>query len=220
MTQVTMRPINERPTGTRQPLVLASGSRYRAAVLGEAGFEVLIEAPEVDERALDELLDPTEPEEHALRLALAKACAVADRIPDALVIAADQLGILEGPDGPVFLHKQPTFETAVDQLMRMSGTKHRLVNGVVVLDTRTGEHRDGVDVMLVTMRSFGAEEASAYVERFEPYDSAGSYRMEDQEQMEPSERLITKVEGEDPSGVLGMPIPLLRRLLTSIDPRI
>lgn len=222
-----------------RPLVLASGSRFRARVLTEAGIDVSIEAPDIDERALDAELASTGPEEHALGLAEAKARSVAERLglgdgtatiggpvhryrrraPSAgeslppLIIGADQLGVLGEGNEPLILHKRSDAGEAVDQLMSMSGTSHRLVNGLVVLDTSSGEVHRGIDVMTVTMREFTREEASAYVERFRPFDSAGSYRIEDQDLMDPADRFITGVEGEDPSGVLGMPLPLLRRLL-------
>jgi predicted house-cleaning NTP pyrophosphatase (Maf/HAM1 superfamily) len=67
------------------------------------------------------------------------------------------------------------------------------------------------------MRRFSRAEAVGYVERFRPFDSAGSYRLEDQELMGESERFVTEVRGEDPAtGVLGMPIPLLVRLLQEV----
>ena len=50
-----------------------------------------------------------------------------------------------------------------------------------------------------------------------PYDSAGSYRLEDQDEMAPEDRFVVDVRGEDPSGVLGLPLPLLARLLDELD---
>jgi septum formation protein len=103
----------------------------------------------------------------------------------------------------------------------MSGTTHRLVNGIVL--ARVDEAGavativSGTDVQQVTMRAFGEPEARAYVRRFEPYDSAGSYRLEDQEELPAAERFVVDVQGEDPSGVLGLPVPLVRRLLDELD---
>jgi predicted house-cleaning NTP pyrophosphatase (Maf/HAM1 superfamily) len=54
------------------------------------------------------------------------------------------------------------------------------------------------------------------VRRFEPYESAGSYRLEDQDHLAPLEPFVTDVQGEHDSGVLGMPLPLLRRLLDEL----
>jgi septum formation protein len=197
-------------------LVLASSSRYRARLLADAGIDVTIDPPDVDERAFDDLLGTLGADGLALELARRKAMAVADRHPDAVLIAADQVGVLTTADGQRLLTKQPTLEGAVDQLLAMSGTSHELVNGLVVLDTRAGRSVEGVDRQQVVMRTFGREEAHGYVTRFEPWDSSGSYRLEDQEAMSPIEPFVEEVRGEHDSGVLGLPLPLLRRLLEQL----
>ena len=200
--------------------MLASGSRYRATVLRAAGYEVEVDPPSVDERALDTLF-AVDPQRQALELAQLKAADVAPRHPDATVLAGDQVGVLVTPDGPRQLTKQPEEEGAVEQLLAMSGTTHQLVNGLVLVRTDSSgavrRSMGGIDVQEVTMRAFDREDAVAYVRRFEPFDSAGSYRLEDQDEMAPEERFIVDVRGEDPSGVLGLPLPLLARLLEGLD---
>jgi septum formation protein len=114
------------------------------------------------------------------------------------------------------LTKQPTVAGAVDQLLALSGTTHHLVNGLVVV-APDGRTATGIDVQTITMRAFDRAEAIAYVERFEPFDTAGSYRLEDQDAMEPGPGFIESVDGEDDSGVIGLPVPLLRRLLDEIS---
>lgn len=199
-----------------RPIVLASGSRYRAALLEAAGIDVAVDPPDVDERALDVQLEQVGPDGLAVELAVLKAGDVAPRHPDALVLAADQVGVLRRADGSlVLLSKRPTPGGAVAQLLAMAGTTHHLVNGVVVREPDGSVHT-GVDVQVVTMRPFGEDEAVAYVERFEPFDTSGSYRLEDQEELErdqPGSGLVDTVTGEDPTGVVGLPIPLTRRLL-------
>jgi septum formation protein len=202
-------------------MVLASGSRYRAGLLADHGFDVEVDPPGIDERALDHLFDQLQPHEFALDLARRKALAVARRHPGSLILAADQVGVLHTGTRRLQLTKQPDEESAVAQLMAMSGTTHELVNGVVVARVSGSgaieRSVQGVDVQSVTMRSFSEADARAYVRRFEPYDSSGSYRLEDQEQMEPGAPFVTDVQGEDPTGVLGLPMPLLGRLLVEID---
>jgi septum formation protein len=193
-------------------LVLASSSRYRAAMLAEEGLDAVIDPPDVDERALDGHLGELGPSGLALELARRKAASVAPRHPESLVVAGDQVGVLCG-ERPVMLVKRPDVGGAVDQLMAMSGTTHELHNGLVVLDTATGRRVEGVDVQLVTMRKFTSAEAEQYVQRFEPFDSSGSYRLEDQDEMSPLEPFVVEVRGEHDSGVRGLPLPLLRRLL-------
>lgn len=197
-------------------LVLASSSRYRAAMLAQAGWDATVDPPEVDERALDAHLTELGPDGLALELARRKAGAVAHRHPDAVVIAADQVGVVGAGGEVLMLTKQPTVPGAVEQLLGMSGTTHELVNGLVVLDTTSGRMVEGVDRQRVTMRRFDRAEAQRYVERFEPFDSSGSYRLEDQEVMAPLEPFVVDVVGEDPSGVLGLPLPLLGRMLAEL----
>jgi septum formation protein len=200
------------------PLVLASGSVYRKQLLDEAGIAVTVDPPDIDERVLDDDFAALGAEGVALELARRKAAVVAARHPGSAVIAGDQVGVLERGDAPaLMLTKQPDTEAAVAQLMALSGTTHRLVNGLVVLapDGRTAE---GVDVQEVTMRPFTRSEATAYVGAFEPWDTSGSYRLEDQDRMGSGEGFVTAVRGEDRSGVLGLPVPLLRRLLASLRP--
>lgn len=196
--------------------MLASGSRYRAALLAEAGLEAEVDPPGIDERALDDGFLALGPEAFALDLARRKAEAVAPRHPGAVVIAGDQVGVLDTAAGPVMLTKQPTLDGAVEQLLSMSATTHRLVNGLVVLDTTRGTSAAGVDVQEVTFRTLTRAEVADYVGRFEPFDTAGSYRLEDQDALGPGRGFVVSVVGEDPSGVVGLPLPLLRRLLDQL----
>jgi septum formation protein len=186
-------------------------------VLRGSGFEFVVDRPDVDERAHDDLLGSEGPGALAVHLARLKLEAVVDRHPSSLVLAADQVGVLDTGDDIVMLVQQPTFDGAVEQLLAMSGTTHQLVNGLVLVDTATGREVTGTDVQTVTMRTYDRGAAEAYVRRFEPYESAGSYRLEDQDQMDPDERLLVGVEGEDSSGVLGLPLPLFRRMLAEME---
>lgn len=200
-----------------RPIVLASGSRYRAQLLADAGIPVEVMAPDVDERALDHRLDAVGPDGLAVELALLKAAAVAPRCVGRIVVAADQVGVLAEPSGRWrMLTQKSEPAAAVEQLTALSGRRHHLLNGVVVLDA-AGDAHIGIDVQVVQMRRYGRTEAESYVERFEPFDTSGSYRLEDGEALErdsgPGSALVEWVRGEHASGVLGLPLPLLGRLL-------
>ena len=204
------------------PVVLASGSRYRASMLADAGvgadegLSVSFDPPGVDERALDHLFDELDAAGFAAVLARAKADAVAPRHPDSLVLAGDQVGVVTVDGREVQLTKRPDEDAATEQLLTMSGTTHRLVNALVLIRTDTGESIEGTDEQLVTMRTLTEAEIREYLRRFEPYDSSGCYRLEDQPHMAPLEPFITSVEGEHPSGVLGLPLPLVGRMMSAL----
>lgn len=209
------------PVETGTELVLASGSPYRARILSDAGYRLVIDPPEVDERAADHLLHSLGPGGLAMELARRKAEAVAPRHPGAVVFAGDQVGVVEQAGvgerlQTKMLNKQPDVPRAVEQLMVLSGTTHHLHNGMYLLDVDTGECAVDVDVQRVTMRRFTRSEAIEYVERFLPFDTAGSYRMEDAAEMHPGTGFVVEVMGEDDSGVLGVPLPMLARMVTRL----
>lgn len=203
----------------RIQLVLASGSRYRERLLTEAGYAITVDVPDIDERSADPLLAERGPEGLALELARRKARAVAPRHRTAVVLAADQLGVVGEGSCSTMLTKAPDVEAAVAQLMSISGTTHHLVNGVVVLDASSGVLVEGVDICEVEMRPFTMVEARRYAQRFEPFDTSGSYRLEDGALMEGDGAFVTAVRAEHDSCVLGMPMPLVRRLLGQVGRR-
>ncbi|MBX7069612.1 MAG: Maf family protein [Microthrixaceae bacterium] len=195
---------------TDRPLVLASASAYRSRLLAEAGFEFVVAAPDFDERAVEARPDPDDlrwPERHALELASGKARSVAPSFPDHLVLGADQLAVVRNGTAAGILHKPGNHDRAVAQLLSMSGSTHELVNGVVLLDGPRCLYE--VDVQRVTMRTFTHAEATAYVRAYEPFDCAGGYRLED------DAGFVISVDGEDESGVIGLPLPTVRRLLAA-----
>ena len=185
-------------------LVLASSSRYRAELLGrlELPFETC--APEFDERAHDHRYPELGPARFAEQLALGKAESLRVRYPEAWVLAADQLAIVDDE----LLHKPGSIEGAIDQLMQLSGRMHRLVSGIVLLDSATGAWTSTIDEQRMTMRAFDRAEAQAYVERWRPLDCVGSYRIED-----PGIKLFERIEGEDFTGIIGLPLLAVARLL-------
>jgi septum formation protein len=188
-------------------LVLASTSPYRRALLDEAGIAHTTVAPDFDERALDGELGRLGAEGLAVEIARGKARSV---VVDggALVLAADQLAVLEHADGtPRLLTKPGTVERAVEQLVAMAGRAHRLVNGLVLRDPDAGREWTRSDAHRVTMRRYDRDEAAAYVERFRPLDCVGSYRLEDDAD------LIESVDGSGRSGVIGLPLDRVRELL-------
>jgi septum formation protein len=189
-----------------RPLVLASTSPYRRALLEEAGIAHTAVAPDFDERTLDGMLADVGPEAMAVEIARGKARSVVLDV-DAVVLAADQVAVLDDDGRLQLLTKPGTVGRAVEQLLSMSGREHRLVNGLVLRDTRDGREWTATDVHVVRMARFGRGAATDYVERFRPLDSVGAYRLED------DVGLIESIEGSGRTGVIGLPLDLVRRLL-------
>ncbi len=199
-------------------LVLASTSRYRAALLARLDLPFRTQDPRLDEDALLATLGPRPPGELAVVLARAKAEAAASgarRRGDAWVLASDQVGWLPGEDAttPTLLRKPGGAEAAVAQLVSMAGRPHHLATAVVLRPPdallEAGEPtREHLDVHRLVMRPFSAAEAAAYVRRYAPLDCAGSYRIEDA-----GIALFERIEGEDFTGVIGLPLIAVARML-------
>ncbi|HWP20331.1 MAG TPA: Maf family nucleotide pyrophosphatase [Burkholderiaceae bacterium] len=182
------------------PLVLGSTSRYRRELLERLRLPFDVAAPRVDETPL-----PGEaPRDLALRLALAKARAIASSHPDAVVIGSDQVADLDGrPIG-----KPGTHERAVEQLRSMSGKTVVFQTAVAVV--RPGTAFEQVDLAPVTVRfrTLGEAEIEAYLRAEQPYDCAGSAKSEGL-----GIALLEAIESDDPTALVGLPLIRTCRLL-------
>lgn len=182
-------------------IVLASTSRYRAELLRRLveGFEQV--APDVDEAALDD----EAPDARAARLAVSKARAVAQRFDDAIVIGSDQVAELDGH----VLDKPGTPPNACSQLAACSGRAVRFHTAICVIDTRRAEHcANAIDLTHVVFRELSGEEIARYVERERPLDCAGGFKAESL-----GIALFERVESQDPTALIGLPLIALARLL-------
>ena len=192
-----------------RPLLLASTSRYRRELLQRLDVPFEVAAPDFDESALEHRFEDLDDESFALLLAEGKARAAARSHPEHRILAADQ--VLSTIDPRSLLHKPGTKDRAVEQLMALRGRTHRLVTGVVLHDPPDRWARE-VDVHRITMRAYDRSEAAAYVDKFAPLDCVGSYRVEDA-----GIRLFERVEGADPTGIIGLPLLAVCRLLRSAE---
>ncbi len=194
-------------------MILASASAGRRRILTDAGLDVETVAPGLDERALEAPLDEgnVTPEDRAQILAEAKAAAVSEMHPDALVIGADQILSL----GDEILHKPADMEEARRRLLALSGKTHQL-SSAVVLASRGAAIWRHVGVAHLTMRKldpgFVGRHLSAVGDA--ALSSVGAYQVEG-----PGIQLFEKIEG-DHFTIIGLPLlPLLSRLreLGAID---
>jgi septum formation protein len=181
---------------TAPPLVLASGSATRRALLQAAGLRFEAVAPDVDEAAIKraQRAEGASPEAAALALATAKAHAV--NAPDALVIGADQLLVCED----AWFDKPADLAAARHQLLRLRGRWHRLVTSVVCCRGGLTVWRH-VATPKLEMRSFSERFLDAYLaaEAAHVTASVGAYRLE-----AAGMHLFTAVEGEH-AAILGLP---------------
>jgi len=181
-------------------LVLGSTSRYRAELLRRLCPEFEQRAPGTDETAL-----PGEaPAARALRLAVAKAEAAAQGLHDALVIGSDQVAELDGRT----LDKPGTPGLAREQLAASSGRVVHFHTALCLFDTRSGQGQVHMDHTRVQFRVLDAAEIARYVEREQPLDCAGSFKCEGL-----GISLFERIDNEDPSALIGLPLIALARLL-------
>jgi septum formation protein len=182
------------------PLILASTSRYRRALLERLRLPFSVVAPEVDEATL-----PGEsPAATALRLAEAKARAVAARFPAALVIGSDQVADCDG----IAVSKPESHATAVAQLTAQSGRTIVFHTALAVVDAASGRCRSELVDVRSTFRKLSREEIEAYLVAEQPYDCAGAVRSEAL-----GIALFERIESDDPTALIGLPLIALCRLL-------
>ena len=185
--------------GTRT-LVLGSTSLYRHALLERLGLPFTVDPPDVDEAAL-----PGEmPAQTALRLAEAKARAVAARHADALVIGSDQVADCAGRA----VGKPGTRDGATAQLRALSGRTVVFHTGLVLVDAASGRCRTALIDVSSTFRSLTSEEIDAYLDREAPFDCAGSVKSEGL-----GIALFDRITSDDPTALIGLPLIALCRLL-------
>lgn len=182
-------------------LVLASTSPYRKALLHRLGLPFETASPTTDETPL-----AGETSEHLVRrLAEAKARAVAERFPDALIIGSDQVAVLEG----VILGKPGNHDTALAQLRAASGKRVSFLTGLCLVNAGTGRAQTEVVTFDVVFRKLSAAQIEAYLRKETPYDCAGSFKSEGL-----GIALFERLEGDDPNALIGLP---LIRLIAMLD---
>jgi MAF protein len=189
-----------RAEGLPPKLVLASTSPHRRQLLQRLDLQFVTRDPNVDETPHQ----GETPQDLARRLARAKAHAVTADFPNALVIGSDQVAVLEGtligkPGGP---------ENAVAQLRRASGRTVDFYTAVYLLNTASGRFQATVVPVRVVFRTLHKEQIVRYVAREQAYSCVGSFKSEGL-----GITLLERMEGEDPTALVGLPLIALTRML-------
>ena len=184
-----------------KPLVLASGSRYRRALLERLGHPFEVDAADVDETPLA----GETPAVTASRLAIAKARAVAARRCDALVIGSDQVAHVDG----AALGKPGSHEAAVAQLTRLSGRRIVFHTAVALIDAASKRCQLRQVDVASTFRRLTPRAIDGYLRREQPYDCAGAVKSEAL-----GIALFERIESDDPTALIGLPLIALVDMLT------
>ena len=182
-------------------LVLGSTSIYRKAILEKLKRPFVTAKPEIDESPLE----GESPEILVARLAESKAKAVTVG-EDCLVVGSDQVAVLDGQ----ILGKPGTKDKAIEQLMSSSGKKVSFLTGLCLLNTGTGRCQTEVDVFNVYFKSLSKAMVEDYVTKENPLDCAGSFKSEGL-----GIALFSKLEGDDPNSLIGLPLIRLISMLES-----
>ena len=187
---------------TSVPLILASASPRRRELLSGLGLNFQVMPPDV----VEESYPGESPQETVARLSLSKALAVAARINNGYIIAADSMVVLDGRA----LGKPEDSAEARRMLRKLRGTSHQVTTGVTVLDA--GSERRLTDTMTsdITLRNFTDEEIEASIKSGTPMDKAGSYAVQDQV-LRPAESWVGCY-----SNIVGLPLCRVGQMLEEL----
>jgi septum formation protein len=185
---------------TSRSLILGSTSAYRRELLQRLRIPFDVVAPDVDETPQA----GERPPELARRLALAKARAVAQRHPSALVIGSDQVADLGGEP----IGKPGTHERAVEQLRRMRGRTVIFQTALAVVCLETGFEQLDLAPIRVRFRELSELEIETYLRAETPYDCAGSAKSEGL-----GIALLESIDSDDPTALVGLPLIRTARML-------
>lgn len=190
------------PNNSLPPIILASTSAFRKALLNKLAMPFATAKPNIDETPLanettSEMVD---------RLSLKKGMAIAQQHPNSLIIASDQSAIFK--DKP--LGKPHNFDNAVKQLQSFSGQRITFITGLVVIDTRQTPFKimQTQDITQVYFRTLTLSQIENYLNTEEPYECAGSFKSEGL-----GITLFEKIVTEDPNALIGLPLIKLTSML-------
>lgn len=184
-------------------IILASTSPYRRKLLERLQIDFRCIAPQTDESPR-----PKEaPDALAQRLAIAKASEIATRHPGSVVIGSDQVASVDGH----ILGKPGDFEAAAKQLRACSAREVQFFTAVSLVCLHADHERVHVEPFSVVFRELQEAEIANYLHRDQPYDCAGSFKVESL-----GIALFERLAGNDPTSLEGLPLIALTSLLREV----
>jgi septum formation protein len=193
----------------RKQIILGSTSPFRHMLMKKLEINFSTAAPDIDETRLTN----ESAEEMVRRLSVEKAKEVAKIHPEALIIGSDQCAVLNND----IMGKPGSHENAVMQLQASSGNVVTYLTGLCLYDPVSGNYELDCIPFHVEFRQLSTHEINRYLYRDQPYRCAGSFKSEGL-----GITLFKKMQGEDPSSLIGLPLirlcEMLRKKGVSLPP--
>ncbi len=199
---VNLNPNHLYPKLMTQPLLLASTSPFRKALLEKLSLLFETADPQTDET----ILDNESAQDLVCRLAELKAKACASRYPEHLIIGSDQVCVIDGK----ILGKPHTVENACLQLKAASGKTITFYTGLCLYNAKTNQAQVICEPFHVHFKSLTEQQIQNYVEKEQPLYCAGSFKSEGL-----GIALFDKLEGRDPNTLVGLPLIALTEMLAN-----
>ena len=182
------------------PLILASTSPYRRALLEKLGVEFICAAPDTDETPKD----GESATDLVQRLAQEKAHSLSEKFPNHFIIGSDQVCVIDGK----IVGKPASIENAHQQLRAASGKVITFYTGLCVLNSHTMQKEIICEPFHVHFRRLTDDEINAYIKLEMPLYCAGSFMCEGAGIL-----LFSQLEGRDPNALVGLPLIALNEIL-------
>lgn len=185
-----------------QTLILGSSSPFRAELLKKLQINFIQHSPDIDETQLEGESAPALVE----RLAQEKARLIAETYPRALIIGSDQVAVADGN----VLGKPGNHQTAIQQLMMASGKSVTFYTGLALYNAENQTMQHIVEPFTVHFRELTEKQIEYYLNQEKPYQCAGSFKSEGF-----GICLFSRLEGDDPNSLIGLPLIKLIELLSN-----
>ena len=185
----------------KEQVILASTAKWRGQILTQLNIPHRMLPPRYSEPSFTD----GSIEGYVQELATGKATSLERDFPNALIIAADQMAVLDHD----VLGKPKNLNDAREQLHQLNGRTHRLVNGLTIL--YKGKSITRLDEAFLTMRDLSEEEIESYLKTEEYKGSCGSYKYEGL-----GAGLFLEINCKDPHSITGLPVSLLIGILRDL----